>query len=273
MQSDLVAKENIVKRNVLALGCFFLTLVVFLSVYSSPNANAAALLTATASSTSTSSKPTGTPTNTVVPTSTVTGSSSTDDLGALVRAALDKNRTLDSYGINFLMTTGILTPTQVLTPTVLLSYRAERNGEDTHVVTGAGVAQSLEFIKVGGQMFLRDEDAAGTEKWYVIPSDQQLRFPSESPMEFFPLLLGKSLQFSKLGSETLAGVSCEVYLQDRAAEPNRNTNLRPLAHRHSRADANPAPDDFRCASDSDRCGRRECVERDDKLGGRAVRYV
>lgn len=203
------------KRLALALFGFGLLITAVFSAYRVPNSTAAALITPTASPTLTTSQPTGSPTPTASP--IVTDTVTSGDSGALVSASLEKDATLHSYRMEILWTTGPVTPTQVISPTVLLSVQMERKGDDTHGVFVSGVNAPVELVKVGDRLFVRDQKDTAGQRWFIVPPEQWSSYQVNSLTQLISYVLGDSRKFSQDGVETLNGARCDVYLQDRAA--------------------------------------------------------
>lgn len=195
------------KRIVFALFGLCLFVLVFLSAYRAPNLAAAAPVSAAASPTPAAQAPTPTPT--VLSTNV--------DLATLILTALKKDATLGAYRADFLMTTRVLSPTTEVSPTVLADLHLEYKGNDAHVLARSDGRGPQEIIRVGDRLFVRDQDQPGSEKWFSVPPDQTSKYAFNSPLQAIPTFWGSSMKFSQAGVETLDGVQCSVYLQDRAA--------------------------------------------------------
>lgn len=203
------------KRLALSLFGFGLLILILWSAYSVPPLTAAALISPTASPTAATPQPTGSPTFT--PSAIISTTVSSDDPAARVNAALEKDAALTKYRMDLSWTTGPVTPTQAISPTVVLDLRVERSGNDSHALVARAGSPFVEVITVGDRVFLRDPKETAVEQWFIVPPDQWSNYQVNPAIQIISYFLGDSRKFSREGGETLNGARCDVYLQDRAA--------------------------------------------------------
>jgi hypothetical protein len=133
-----------VKIHALALFVFCLLGVVLLGGFSGAQA-ALSQTTATPVSTQTTGTPTAAPSSQARPTTTPNASPGTSDLADVVSAALEKNQTLGAYRLEMSIASGVISPTQELSPTATTHIIVERNGDNIHaLVTSSAVRCSPE---------------------------------------------------------------------------------------------------------------------------------
>lgn len=204
------------KRHAFLLSGFWLAAILFLAGYA-PVLTAAALVTTTP----TPPRPsvTGTATPAALPAAqaaTPAVSSGADDLGAVLRAAYNKNLALDVYRTDIVMTMSAVSPTVGMSPTVLLNSQIQRHGQDSHSITQGDYSGAQELISTDNQLYVRDSNLPGANTWFLVPPDRSARYVQPSAFRFLVNFLGNALNFTLDRSEMLDGVMCRVYLQDRA---------------------------------------------------------